>query len=48
MIGLEDAVLVRAEFLEFGFEKLGFLVCNGFLIEDEDVRDVVGVNLKRR
>ena len=46
MVGLEDTVLVRAEFLEFGLEELRFLVCNGFLVEDEDVGYVVRMNLK--
>lgn len=47
MIRLKDAVLVRAELLEFGFEELRFLVCDGLLVEDKDVRDVIGVNLDR-
>lgn len=41
MISLQYSILVGSEFLEFGFEKLGFLVCNGLLVEDEDVGDVV-------
>ena len=45
MIGLEDAILVWAEFLELGLEQLGFLICNGFFIQNQDVRDVIGMNL---
>jgi hypothetical protein len=48
VIRLKNAVLVRPELLEFGFEKLRFLVCNRLFVEDEDVGDVVGVNLDRR
>jgi hypothetical protein len=47
VIRLKDAILVRPELLEFGFEELRFLVCDGLLIEDEDVRDVIRVNLDR-
>jgi len=43
--GLEDAGLVGAEFLEFGFEESRFLVGDGFFVEDEHVTDVVVVNL---
>jgi hypothetical protein len=43
--GLQDAVLVRAEFLEFGFEELVFLAGGRFFVEDEDIADVVGVDL---
>jgi hypothetical protein len=43
--GLQDAVLVRAEFLQFRFEELVFLTGGGFLVQDEDITDVVGVDL---
>jgi hypothetical protein len=43
--GLQDAVLVRAEFLQFRFEELVFLTGGGFLVQDEDIADVVGVDL---
>jgi hypothetical protein len=36
--GLQDAVLVRAEFLVF-------LAGGRFFVEDEDIADVVGVDL---
>lgn len=45
MVGLQDAVLVRSEFLELSFEELIFLICDRFLVEDEHVRDVVGMDL---
>jgi hypothetical protein len=45
VIRLKDAILVRAELLEFRFKELRFLVCDGLLVEDEDIRDVIGVNL---
>ena len=45
MIGLEYAVLVRSELFKLRLEELGVLVCDGFLIQDQDVGDVVGVNL---
>jgi hypothetical protein len=43
--GLQDAVLVRAEFLQFRFEELVFLTGGGFLVQDEDIADVVRVDL---
>ena len=45
VISLENAVLVGAEFLELGFEELLFVVGNLLLVEDEDIRNVVVVNL---
>lgn len=42
---LQDAILVRSELLEFCFEELVFLAGRGFLVQDEDVADVVGVDL---
>lgn len=42
---LQDAVLVRSEFFKFCLEELVFLAGRGFLVQDEDVADVVGVNL---
>lgn len=45
MVGLEDAVLVWAEFLQLGFEERGVLVGRRFLVQDEDAADVVGVDL---
>ena len=46
MVGLEYAILVWSELLEFLLEELRFLVCNGFLVEDEDVADIVIVDLR--
>jgi hypothetical protein len=43
--GLQDAVLVRAEFFEFGLEELVFLAGGRFFVQDEDVADIVGVTL---
>lgn len=34
-----------SEFLEFGFEELGLLAGGCFLIEDEDIADIIGVDL---
>ena len=45
MVGLKNTVLVRPELLEFGFEELVFLVCDGLFVEDKNIRYVVGVNL---
>ena len=42
---LQDAVLVMSELLEFRLEELVFLASCGFLVQDQDVADVVGVNL---
>ncbi len=47
VVCLEDAVLVWAELLEFGFEECCFLACDGFFVEDEDVADVVVVYLDK-
>ena len=46
MDSLQDAVLVRSELLEFRLEELVFLASCGFLVQDQDVADVVGVNLE--
>ena len=45
MVGLEKSVLMRTKFLQLRFEKLTFLSGNGFLIEYQDIGDVIGVNL---
>lgn len=45
MIGLQYAILMRSELLELSFEQLGFLVGNGFLIENENIGNVIGVDL---
>lgn len=42
---LQDAVLVRSELLEFGLEKLIFLTGRSFLVQDENVANIVGMNL---
>lgn len=34
-----------AEFLEFLFEKLRFLIGDGFLVQDKDAADIVVVDL---
>jgi len=48
VVGLEDAVLVWSEFLKLLLEELCFLIGDGFLVEDEDVTDVVVVYLQTR
>lgn len=45
MIRLQDTVLVRAELLKLSFEELRLLVRDRFLVEDENVRDVVRMDL---
>lgn len=45
MVGLEDAILVRPKLLKLRLKKLRFLVCDGLLVEDENVGDVIGVDL---
>lgn len=45
MIGLEESVLVRTEFFQLRFEKLTLLSRNGFLVEYQNVGDVVVVDL---
>lgn len=45
MCGLHQAILMRTEFLKLGFEQLTFIVCDRFLIQDQYLRDVVGVDL---
>lgn len=34
VVGLEDAVLMRTEFLELSGEELRFMICYRFLVED--------------
>lgn len=46
MVGLQDAGLMWAELFEFGFEESGFLVRCRFLIQDEDITDVIIVDLQ--
>ena len=38
---------MRPELLELSLEELRLLVRNRFLIENENVRDIVGVNLQK-
>jgi hypothetical protein len=45
VVGLQDAALGWPKLFQFRFEQLRFLICNGFLVENEDVGDVVGVDL---
>lgn len=45
MIRLQDAVLVWPELFKLSFEQLRLLVCNCFLVEYENIGDVVRVNL---
>jgi hypothetical protein len=45
MVRLQDAVLVRSEFLQFSFEDLVVLIRDGFFVQDEHVRYVVVVDL---
>ena len=46
MDGLEDAVLVRAKFLEFATKELLFLAGEGLFVENEDVGNVIVVDLR--
>lgn len=45
MVGLKNTVLMRPELLEFGFEELVFLACDGLFVEDKNIGYVVGMNL---
>jgi hypothetical protein len=45
VVGLQDTALGRPKLFQFRFEELRFLICNGFLVENKDVGDVVGVDL---
>ena len=45
---LREALLVRAELLELGREQGGLDVGGALAVEDEDVRDVVGLDLRAR
>lgn len=45
MIRLEEPVLVWTELFQFGFEELAFLPGDRLLIQDQNVRDIVVVNL---
>lgn len=42
---LQDAILVRPEFLELGLEELTLLICDSLLVEHQNIRDVVVVYL---
>jgi len=42
---LQNAILVRSELLKLGLEELVFLAGRGFLVQDEDVADVIRMNL---
>ena len=46
MISLEKSVLVRSKFFEFGLEKLLLMVRDLFLVEDQNTRYIVVMNLK--
>lgn len=45
MVGLDDASLIWPEFLKLLFEKLSFLVRDGFLVQYQNVGNVVVVDL---
>lgn len=45
MVRLEEPVLVRTEFLQLSLKKLTLLSCDGLLVENQDVGDVVVVDL---
>ena len=47
MVGLEESILVGTELLKLGFEKFLFVICDLFLVEDKNIRDIVVVNLGR-
>ena len=45
MIGLEEPVLVWAKLFQFSFEELAFLPGDGLLIQYQNIRDIIVVNL---
>lgn len=45
MVGLNNAGLMRSELLELFLKKLGFLVCDGLLVQDQNIGDIVVVDL---
>lgn len=45
MIGLDDSILVGSKFIKLLLKELRFLVCCGFLVQDENAADVVIVYL---
>lgn len=47
MVGLQDSILVWPELFKLSLKKLRLLVRNCFLVENENVRYVVGVNLHK-
>lgn len=46
MVGLNNSILVRAEFVELLLKELLFLICGGFLIQDKNVADIIVVYLE--
>ena len=42
---LEETVLVRSKLLEFDFEKFTLMIGDRFLVQYQDVRDVIVMNL---
>ena len=47
VVGLQNAVLMCTKLLKFLLEELRFLVRDRFLVQNEDVADIVVVNLDR-
>lgn len=45
MIRLEQSVLMRPEFLKFCLEELILLIGYRFLVQNQNIRDVIGMNL---
>lgn len=47
MCRLDQSILIRPVFLEFLLEKLLLIIGNGFLVQNQDLGDVVVVGLVR-
>lgn len=45
VICLQNPILVGSELFKLGFEKRMLLTGDSLLVEDEHIRDVIGVNL---
>lgn len=45
MVGLKKAILVRAELLELSLEELILVIGDGLLVQNEDIRYIIALNL---
>jgi hypothetical protein len=46
MVRLKQSILMWPEFLQFCLEQLVFIVGDGFLVQNQNLRDVISVNLE--